>query len=293
MTITERAGQLVAARTPFVHATVVRAEQPTSAHPGDEAIVLSDGTIEGFIGGQCAQNSVRQATRCALQTGESVLLRVLPDSEEHFPHTPGATIVVNPCLSGGALEIFLAPWLPAPLIGIVGSTPIADKLADVCAVVGFDVRRENPGADLSEVTAVVIASHGGPEAGVIRAALDAGVGYIGLVASRTRGAGVLGELGLSDAERACVHTPVGLEIHAKTPGEIAVAIVAELIRDIRAGGLRVIAPHTAPPATAVDPVCGMSVAIGPGTEHLRVNEEDHWFCGPACQASFAAARLGR
>jgi xanthine dehydrogenase accessory factor len=293
MTITERAGQLVAARTPFVHATVVRAEHPTSAHPGDEAIVLSDGTIEGFVGGQCAQNSVRQATRCALQTGESVLLRVLPDSEEHFPNTPGAAIVVNPCLSGGALEIFLAPWLPAPLIGIVGTTPIADKLADACAVVGFDVQRENPDNldDLAQLTAVVIASHGGPEAETIRAALDAGVSYIGMVASRTRGAAVLGELALSEAERARVHTPVGLDIHAKTPGEIAVAIVAELIRDVRAGGLRVIAPQTPPPATAVDPVCGMPVTIGPGTEHLRVSEEDHWFCGPACQASFAAARL--
>src|SRR6201998_2853802 len=196
MTISERAGQLGAARTPFVHATVVRAEHPTSAHPGDEAIVLSDGTIEGFVGGQCAQNSVRQATRCALQTGESVLLRVLPDSEEHFPNTPGAAIVVNPCLSGGALEIFLAPWLPAPLIGIVGTTPIADKLADACAVVGFDVQRENPDNldDLAQLTAVVIASHGGPEAETIRAALDAGAGYIGMVASRTRGAAVLGEL---------------------------------------------------------------------------------------------------
>jgi xanthine dehydrogenase accessory factor len=293
MTITERAGQLVAARTPFVHATVVRAEHPTSAHPGDEAIVLSDGTIEGFVGGQCAQNSVRQATRCALQTGDSVLLRVLPDSEAHFPNTPGATVVVNPCLSGGALEIFLAPWLPAPLIGIVGTAPIADKLADACAVAGFDVRREDPDDldDLTQLTAVVIASHGGPEAETIRAALDAGVGYIGLVASRTRGAAVLSELVLSEAERARVHTPVGLEIHAKSPGEIAVAIIAELVRDIRAGGLRVIAPQTPPPATAVDPVCGMPVTIGPGTEHLRVSEEDHWFCGPACQASFAATRL--
>src|SRR6201998_732706 len=209
MTISERAGQLGAARTPFVHATVVRAEHPTSAHPGDEAIVLSDGTIEGFVGGQCAQNSVRQATRCALQTGESVLLRVLPDSEEHFPNTPGAAIVVNPCLSGGALEIFLAQWIPAPLIGILlppwppapligigGTTPIADKLADACAVVGFDVQRENPDNldDLAQLTAVVIASHGGPEAETIRAALDAGAGYIGMVASRTRGAAVLGEL---------------------------------------------------------------------------------------------------
>ena len=49
MSISERAQQLSAARTPFVHATVVRAEQPTSARPGDEAILLADGTIEGFV----------------------------------------------------------------------------------------------------------------------------------------------------------------------------------------------------------------------------------------------------
>ncbi len=290
MTITERAGQLVAARTPFVHATVVRAEQPTSAHPGDEAIVLSDGTIEGFVGGQCAQNSVRQATHCALQTGESVLLRVLPDAEEHFPETPGASVVVNPCLSGGALEIFLAPWLPAPLIGIVGTTPIADKLAQVCEVVGFEVCRDD-GDDFTQLTAVVIASHGGPEAAAIRAAVDAGVGYIGLVASRTRGSAVLGELALSEADRVRVHTPVGLDIGAKTPAEIAIAIVAEVIRDLRRGGLRVTAPKLVPPATAVDPVCGMTVTIGPDTEHLRVDGEDYWFCSPGCSASFVATKV--
>ena len=56
-------------RTPFVHATVVRAQPPTSAHPGDEAILLPDGTIEGFVGGQCAQNSVRKAALGALADG--------------------------------------------------------------------------------------------------------------------------------------------------------------------------------------------------------------------------------
>lgn len=291
MTISERVGQLVQARTPFVRATVVRAEHPTSAHAGDEAIVLADGTIEGFVGGQCAHNSVLRATRCALQTGESVLLRVLPDSEEHFPETPGATVVVNPCLSGGALEIFLAPWLPSPLVGIVGATPIADKLAEVCAVVGFEVRHDTAD-NLAGLTAVVIASHGGPEAETIRAALDAGVGYIGLVASRIRGSAVLSELMLSDAERARVHTPVGLDIGAKTPAEIAVSIVADLIRGVRIGGLRVVAAQP-PPATAVDPVCGMTVTIGPDTHHLRCDGEDYWFCSSACHASFGTAKAGR
>ena len=131
MKISERAQQLLASRTPFVHATVVRVQQPTSAYPGDQAILLADGTIEGFVGGECAQNSVRKAALGALQAGESVLLRVLPDGDVHFPEAPGASVVVNPCLSGGSLEIFLAPQLPAPLIRIHGATPIAEALAQV------------------------------------------------------------------------------------------------------------------------------------------------------------------
>ena len=77
-----------------------------------------------------------------------------------------------------------------------------------------------------------------PEAETIRAALDAGVGYIGLVASRVRGASILGGLDLSEAERRRVHTPVGLPIGAKTPAEIAVSIVAEVIKAIRVDGLK-------------------------------------------------------
>ncbi len=234
MMISERVTQLRRARTPFVHATVVRAQQPTSAHPGDEAILLSDGTIEGFVGGECAQSSVRKAGLGALQAGESVLLRVLPDGDVHFPEARGACVVVNHCLSGGALEIFLAPEVPGPLIGIRGATPIADALADMCMVLGYDVARDG---DEASATAVVIATHGGPEAENIRAALDAGVGYVGLVASKTRGGAILAQLELTDAERQRVHTPVGLPIGAKTPPEIAVSILAEVIRGIRVNGL--------------------------------------------------------
>lgn len=142
MSISDRAAQLVAARTPFVRATVVRAQQPTSARPGDEAILLADGTIEGFVGGHCAQNSVRKAAMGVLQAGESVLLRVLPDGDVHFPEAPGACVVVNPCLAGGSLEIFLTPQLPAPLIQIYGETPIADALIELCGLLGYDARRD-------------------------------------------------------------------------------------------------------------------------------------------------------
>ena len=285
MTISERARELSAARTPFVHATVVRAQPPTSSYPGDEAILLADGTIEGFVGGQCAQNSVRKAALGALQAGESVLLRVLPDGDVHFPEAPGACVVVNPCLSGGSLEIFLAPQLPAPLIQIYGATPIGDALAQLCEVLGYDVRRDTEPAD---ATAVVIASHGGPEAEIIRAALDNGVGCIGLVASQVRGAAILNGLELSEAERARVHTPVGLSIGAKTPAEIAVSIAAELIAGVRGGGLSRAVALEGGPREAVDPVCGMTVTIGPATEHLQLAGADYWFCGPGCRRSFAA-----
>jgi len=290
MTLSERAQELLAARTPFVHATVVRAQQPTSAVAGDEAILLADGTIEGFVGGQCAQNSVRKAALGALQAGESVLLRVLPDGDVHFPEAPGACVVVNPCLSGGSLEIFLTPQLPAPLIRIHGETPIADALVQLCGVLGYDVLREaQSDTDLADTNAVVIASHGGPEAEIVRTALDHGVGYFGLVASRVRGVSILNELELSEAERARIHTPVGLPIGAKTPSEIAVSIAAEIIAAVRGGSLtRHIVPVNGAPQQAVDPVCGMTVTIGPGTDHLRLADADYWFCCPGCRTAFAA-----
>ena len=185
-----------------------------------EAILLSDGTIEGFVGGQCAQNSVRKAALGALQTNESVLLRVLPDGEVHFPEAPGACVVVNPCLSGGALEIFLEPQLPAPLVRICRRH--ADRRTrwrDMAELLGFvtvahgdadaeRLHRRHRGGDRQPRRA---------EAAAIRSALDAGVGYVGLVASPVRGRAVLDELDLTDEERARVHTPVGLWIGARPP----------------------------------------------------------------------------
>ena len=122
---------------------------------------------------------------------------------------------------------------------------------------------------------------------MIRAALDAPVGYIGLVASKVRGAAILDALDLSASERERVHTPVGLPIGAKTPAEIAVSVAAEVIQELRTRSLSVVeAPSRV--AEAVDPVCGMTVVLGPGTEHLHRDGTDYWFCCPACRESFAA-----
>ena len=166
-----------------------------------------------------------------MQTNESVLLRVLPDGDVHFPEAPGACVVVNPCLSGGALEIFLVPQVPAPLVRVFGATPIADALVDICGALGYDAHAAVKPTIWRAPTAVVIASLGGPEAETIRAALDAGVGYIGLVASRVRGASILERPRPRPRPSGAGCTPrSGCRSAPKTPAEIAVSIVAEVHR---------------------------------------------------------------
>ena len=287
--LSDRVDQLIRSRTPFVRATVVRAEEPTSARAGDRAIVLADGSIEGFVGGQCAAGSVRTAALGALATGVGVLLRVLPGTDDTFPQAPGATIVVNPCLSGGALEIYLEPLLPSPALYLVGSSPTAEAVAALAPTLGFVVERASAGAGPAGATAAVVSSHGGDEAGAIRSALDAGVGFVGLVCSHTRGQALLEELDLSEDELRRVHPHVGLDIGARTPPEIALSIMAAIVRGIRLEGLTAAAGEpAAAPVQAVDPVCGMTVTVAPDTPHLVVDGVDHWFCNPGCRDAFAA-----
>jgi xanthine dehydrogenase accessory factor len=274
---------------PFVRATVVRAQEPTSARPGDSAIISADGSIEGFVGGVCAESSVRLAALDTLRDGNALLLRVLPDHDSDFPETPGARVVVNPCHSGGALEIFLQPVLPRPVLRLVGDTPIGRAVATLAGLLEFDVATD--GEDWAAATAVVVAGLGRGEQTAIRSALDAGVAFIALVASHTRGAVVLDEVGVTDAERRHIHTPAGLDIGARTPPEIALSIMSEVVQAIRMEGLA--APDRAAPAErpdvaleAVDPVCGMTVVTGPDTLHAAVGDEDFWFCRAGCRDTF-------
>jgi xanthine dehydrogenase accessory factor len=337
--LVHRVGELQGARVPFVYATVVRAAAPTSVRPGDSALVLADGTIDGFVGGTCAQASVRLHAIRAMETGDSLLLRLVPGaaggqgSPEGDPIAQDGVVVVNnPCLSGGALEIFLEPQLPAPRIVVAGGTPIAHALATVARAAGYDVVAGDPGVVDPQATdaAMVVASHGTDEEIALTRALDAGVGYVGLVASPRRGRAVLGALDVPGALRDQVHTPAGLDIGARTPAEVAVSILAQIVAERTAGHT---APHeprreaaterapraepvpaaepeppapaaepdppaplaitrVAPLTTATDPVCGMEVVASDATLHLDVDGERHWFCCEGCRARFAAGRVG-
>lgn len=283
--LTSRVADLIQTRRPFVQATVVRAQCPTSARPGDRAIVFPDGSFEGFVGGHCAEGSVRTAALTVIESGDPLLLRILPEDGEEFPESPGALTVVNPCLSGGAIEVYLEPMLPVPQVCIIGQTPIADALAQLAEPLGLAVAHtaQGPG-DPRGATAVIIASHGRAEEESVAAALDAGVGYIGVVASMTRSAALLSELDLDPEAAEVVHSPVGIDIGATTAEEIALSILADVVRAIRVDGLA--APKTEAierPVEAIDPVCGMTVIIGSDTAHLSHDGEDFWFCNPGCR----------
>src|SRR3954454_18117074 len=281
--LAQRTEQLLAEREPFVTATVVRAMSPTSVRPGDSALVLGDGTIEGFVGGVCAQASVRLQAARALETGEPVILRLEPGAGEETGEG-GIVVDHNPCLSGGTMEIFLEPQLPALRMLVAGETPIARALASVASAAGYDVERAEADALVPSEhdAAVIVASHGEGEEALLARALDAGVGYVALVASDKRGAAVRESLDVPDALREQLHTPAGLEIGARTPEEIAIAILAEFV-----------SKHIARPpasleavATAINPICGMTVTVSQATLHADVGGERFYFCSEGCRAAY-------
>jgi xanthine dehydrogenase accessory factor len=283
--LADRVQRLARERTPFVIATVVRARHPTSVRPGDSAVVLADGTIEGFVGGVCAESSVRLYSLRALETGEAVLLRLVPgdDADGDEPDgIEGAVVEHNPCLSGGSLEIFLEPQLPAARLVIAGSAPIAGALARIAAAAGYDVA--DGSASLDGAAAVVVASHGADEERVLAEALIAGVPYVALVASSRRGEAVRDSLEVPDELRGQLHTPAGLELGARTPDEIAVAILAEMIAERHAHPV----PAAGTVTTAVDPVCGMEVAVTEASLFLELDGERVYFCSAGCREAYAA-----
>jgi len=283
-----RAGELSEAGVPFVEATVVRCASSTSARPGDRAIVLGDGKIEGFVGGSCADATVRLQALRALETGEPMLLRILPGDEDGPSAEEGAVVVSNPCLSGGALEIFLEPCLPAPRVAVAGESPVGRALVALCEPLGFRARL---GALAEEGDfGAVVASLGHDDEQALRRALECGCDYVGLVASRRRGADVLEELraaGVPDEALARVRTPAGVDIGARTHEEIALSVLAELVAVRRSPAVPSTGAVVAAPVEAVDPVCGMTVVVGAETPAAG----GHAFCSEGCRDAWRA-RVG-
>jgi xanthine dehydrogenase accessory factor len=249
----ERASELSRAGVAFAVATVVRAEKPTSAKPGANAIITGDGELTGWVGGSCTEHTVTSQARKALRDGEPRFVRMCPPEKLGAPPQEGVVEVALTCVSGGTLEVYIEPHLPRPQLFILGHLPVAYALARLGAgagyevsVMGQDVAPERlAGVDahvfnsleFSLLTAtpqtyIVVASHGNYDEEALQWALMSDAPYVALVSSRKRAASIvqyLSEIGLQADRLALLKNPAGLDIGAVTPEEIAVSILAEII----------------------------------------------------------------
>jgi xanthine dehydrogenase accessory factor len=304
---------------PFVTATVVRIERPTSGKPGDRAIVTLGGELRGWIGGSCARPTVIEEARAALADGRSRLVR-LSSQPESQALREGITDLSMTCFSGGTMEIFIEPKLPRPRLIVIGDQAVARALAALGRAMGYQVVGIE-GSDLEPVaetisgveaiagsahplTAVIVATHGEHDEVALEHALESRAAYVGLVASRKRAGSIrnyLGVRGIDEERLAAFHAPAGLDIQAREPEEIALSILAEIVQ-LRRGAAgfewsgEVADPAAAPEGdsaaidtseVAIDPICGMTVEVA-GCANVHEHEGSrYYFCCGGCLARFA------
>lgn len=313
-----RAAALKQAGEPFVLATVVWSQRPTSARPGAKGIVTPDGALFGWVGGSCAQPTVVRQALEALAEGRPRTLRLSPDGRGSAER-PDVVVAPLTCHSGGALEVFLEPFLPPLRLIVFGESPVADALIRLGHVMGYRVIASRPGAPESapaeadvvlDSLDVASAAAGGPAVAVVATmgvydedaveqALRAGVGFVALVASSRRFETMRDALrtsGIPDDLLARVKAPAGFDIAATAPEEIAVSILAEIIAKRAELVPKDATPTVAMPiiqadpaeTQAIDPVCGMAVEIATARHTYDYQGTRYYFCCPSCRRQFAA-----
>lgn len=272
---------------PFALATVTWRQGPSSGKAGSRALIRPDGSVTGWIGGACARPTVVREALAALVDGTPRLL-TLGMSETR----PDVIAVPMACASEGAMEVYVEPFLPAPDLHIVGSSPMTETLASLASTLGWRVSRSEEAVftDLSEASMIVVATQGDYDEPALEAALKSPARYVGLVASAKRAAGVVEWLrarGTPDAALARLRAPAGLDLGRIEHGEIAVAILAELVALRATGGFKEVV-EVSQPETAIDPVCEMTVDVATAkfvTEHEGTT---YYFCAAGCQRAFEA-----
>jgi len=313
----ERAAALNRAGIAFARATVVRAEKPTSAKPGANALITGDGVLTGWVGGSCTEHSVISQALAALRDGQPRLVRLCPPETLGTAPQEGVVELALTCASGGTLDIYIEPHLPRPHLVAVGHLPVALALAQLGQALGYEVSVLGPDAtpdhfpgvaqvfaslDFTQLTItpqtyIVVASHGNYDEAGLEGALLSAAPYVALVASRKRAETVveyLRESGIPPDRLARLKYPAGLNIGAVTPEEIAVSILAEIVQVRRQHATQQTAPADAPspapeqaaPTEALDPVCGMTVQIATARWISEHAGQTYYFCAAGCKRSF-------
>jgi xanthine dehydrogenase accessory factor len=304
---------------PFVLAVVVRRESYSSAHQGDMAVITADGGYHGWLGGNCTQPAVKREARRALADGRPRLVSLSPEPASE--PRPGVTPIRMTCSSGGSVEIYLEPVLPAPRLVVFGPSPVARALALLGKGLGWMIdvvdpaadRAAYPGADrvlagatspelralsapsASGSLAAVVATMGESDEESLEAALALGPAYLGVVASRKRFALLRETLlarGARPEELERIRNPAGLDLGAVLPEELALSILGEIVQLRRAAAAQAV-EEPAPPADAppeeTDPVCGMTVAVATARHRAEHEGRTYLFCNARCREKFLAA----
>ncbi len=274
-------------------ATVVRCEAPTSARPGDKAVITADGKLRGWIGGSCSEPVVRREALHALAEGVPQLIHIVGGDEVKQSRKHGELMIATTCPSGGSLDIFIEPRLPKPLLLVFGDSPAAGTLTRLAELTGFRTRAVGQ-AELATLEIpqgeayAVVATMGHYDEEALEAALRHPDLDVGLIASTRRASALRAALlrrGLDEHTIARIRTPAG-RVHGATQEEIALLALAEVVTARRKRGSKPVAIDPSPVTFVTDPVCGMTV--DPLTSRYKAVHADttYWFCSSGCQAEF-------
>jgi xanthine dehydrogenase accessory factor len=285
----------------FALATVVRCERPTSAKPGAKALIRVDGAVTGWVGGACAEPVVVREALRALQDGQPRLVALVGEGAAEARRVEGLVPYPMTCHSGGTLEIYVEPFVPKPLLVLVGHGPVLETLAALGRATDFDVMplaidaaHEDLGRlSLGPSASVVVGTHGSGDEEVLEQILNGGAGQVSLIASRKRAGAIartLAQRGVADDRIRRLHAPAGLDIGATTPAEIAVSILAEVIQHRRSAAAAAAVRREDPDRVAMreetDPVCGMLVDVGSARYRSETPQGITYFCCLACKEAF-------
>lgn len=267
--IFDEIARLRASGRPFCLATVIRTADATSAKAGAKAAVTEAGEIRGHLGGACVAGAVVRAAGAALADGTVRVIRVRPKAAVSAPIDPdGAELHASGCPSGGTVDILIEPYRLAPMVAILGATPVAVALGRLARLMGYRVGfaapeaehgglpeadRLAPAADLGPLAlgpedVAVIAVQGRGDLAAAKAALLSPAGHVAMVASRRKAhvlAERLAEAGVPAARIAALEAPAGVDLGAVEPEEIALSIMAGIVRRRRRGARDAQAPGAA------------------------------------------------
>jgi xanthine dehydrogenase accessory factor len=290
--VLEQARELARSGQAFALATVVWRQGPSSSKQGSRALITAEGEVRGWIGGACAEPLVIREAKQAIADGNTRLLLLGTPDQFGAAVPDGMTVVPISCQSEGALEVYIEPVLPSPHLVIVGSSPMTHTLATLSRALHWRTDlvsgQDFTAAHADEQSMVIVATQGQDDEALLQKAVAARPAYLGLVASRRRGAMVLGylaERGVPKDQLDTVHVPAGLDLGRTTHEEMAVAILAQLVQ-LRASGALDNPGARLRRADATDPVCGMTVTASRESSPLDHDGVTYYFCCRGCRRTF-------